>query len=92
MISYNYTILLIIILNYFILIESSSYSLVLLSSYTHKIVRIMNGRSSILLREEFSFVDSRVPSLWTRSYFIATTGGAQLSTIKEYVQNQKLRS
>lgn len=52
----------------------------------------MNGRSSILLREEFSFVDSRVPSLWTRSYFIATTGGAQLSTIKEYVQNQKLRS
>lgn len=68
---------------------------IILSCYphiTHKIVRIMKGRSSRLLREEFSFVKSRTPSLWTRRYFIATTGGDQLSTIKEYVQNQKLRS
>ena len=69
---------------------------IILSCYphiTHKIVRIMKGRSSRVLREEFSFVNSRTPSLWTRRYFIATTGGGdQLSTIKEYVQNQKLRS
>ena len=67
----------------------------LLSCYphiTHKIVRIMKGRSSRMLREEFSFVNSRTPSLWTRRYLIATTGDDQLSTIKEYVQNQKLRS
>lgn len=66
----------------------------LLSCYphvTHKIVRMMKGRSSRVLREEFSFVKSRTPSLWTRSYFIATTGGAQLNTIKQYVQDQKLR-
>lgn len=66
----------------------------LLSCYphiAHKIVRMMKGRSSRVLREEFSFVKSRTPSLWTRSYFIATTGGAQLNTIKQYVQDQKLR-
>ena len=66
----------------------------LLSCYphiTHKIVRIMKGRSSKLLREEFSFINSRTPSLWTRSYFIATTGGSQLSTIKKYIENQELR-
>ena len=45
-----------------------------------------------MLREEFSFFNSRTPSLWTRSYFIVIIGSAQLSTIKKYVQNQKLRS
>lgn len=67
---------------------------ILLSCYPHilnKIVRTMKGRSSRMLREEFSFVKSRTPSLWTRSYFVATTGGAQLSTIKKYIENQKLR-
>ena len=66
----------------------------LLSCYphiAHKIVRTMKGRSSKLLREEFDFINSRTPSLWTRSYFIATTGGAQLSTIKKYIENQELR-
>ena len=58
---------------------------------THKIVRIMKGRSSRVLREEFSFVKSRTPSLWTRRYFIATTGGDQLSIIKQYIENQELR-
>lgn len=67
---------------------------IVLSCYphiTHKIVRIMKGRSSRVLREEFSFVNSRTPSLWTRRYFIATTGGDQISTIKEYIENQELR-
>ena len=67
---------------------------IILSCYphiTHKIVRIMKGRSSRVLREEFSFVKSRTPSLWTRRYFIATTGGDQLSIIKQYIENQELR-
>lgn len=56
-----------------------------------KIVRAMKGRSSRLLRQQFPFIKSRTPSLWTRSYFIATAGGAPLSIIKKYVQNQKKR-
>lgn len=32
---------------------------------------------------------SRIPTLWTNSYFVATTGGAPLSLIKQYIENQK---
>lgn len=66
----------------------------LLSCYphiTHKIVRTIKGRSSRLLREEYDWVKSRTPSLWTRRYFISTTGGVQLSTIKKYIKSQKKR-
>lgn len=56
-----------------------------------KIVRATKGRSSRIPRQKFSFIKSRTPSLWTRSYFIATAGGATLSAIKKYVQSQKKR-
>jgi len=58
----------------------------------HKIIRTMKGRSSSLLREEYSFIKTKTPSLWTRRYFIATTGDVQLSTVKQYIESQKLRS
>jgi len=58
---------------------------------THKIIRTMKGRSSSLLREEYSFINTRTPSLWTRRYFIATTGESQLRNIKRYIENQKRR-
>lgn len=67
---------------------------IVLECYPHivgKVIRDMKGRSSRLLRQEFSHVKTRTPSLWTRSYFIATAGGAPLSVIKKYVENQKLR-
>ena len=30
-----------------------------------------------------------LPSLWTHSYFVSTVGGAPLSAIKQYIENQK---
>jgi putative transposase len=57
----------------------------------HKLVKAIKGRSSRLLREEFPWLKSRLPSLWTNSYFVATVGGAPLSVIKRYVQTQKDR-
>ena len=54
-----------------------------------KLVRYMKGRSSRLLRMEFSWLKSRLPTLWTNSYFVATVGGAPLSAIKQYIENQK---
>lgn len=56
-----------------------------------KIIRTMKGRSSRVLREKYSFIKSRTPSLWTRSYFVATTGGASLDIVKKYIENQKRR-
>jgi|SRR5690242_5875162 len=31
----------------------------------------------------------RLPSLWTNSYFVATTGGIMLEAFKRYAQNHK---
>lgn len=57
----------------------------------HKLVKAIKGRSSRVLREEFAWLKSRLPSLWTNSYFVATVGGAPLSVIKRYVETQKDR-
>ena len=57
----------------------------------HKLVKAIKGRSSRLLREEFPWLKSRLPSLWTNSYLVATVGGAPLSVIKRYVETQKDR-
>ena len=54
-----------------------------------KIVRLMKGRSSHNLREEFPWLRSRIPTLWTNSYFVASVGGAPLSIIKKYIEEQK---
>ena len=55
----------------------------------HRLVKAIKGRSSRLLRQEFSFLRSRLPSLWTNSYFVATVGGAPLAVVKKYIEEQK---
>ena len=55
----------------------------------HKFVKHLKGRSSRLLRQEFSQLRSRLPTLWTNAYFVATVGGAPLAVIKQYIENQK---
>lgn len=57
----------------------------------HRLVKAIKGRSSRVLREEFPWLKSKLPSLWTNSYFVATVGGAPLSVIKRYVETQKER-
>jgi putative transposase len=54
----------------------------------HRLVKQMKGRSSRLLRQEFAELRSRVPTLWTNSYFVATVGGAPLAVIKHYIEQQ----
>jgi len=55
----------------------------------HKLVKRAKGRSSRLLREEFPWLKSRLPTLWTNSYFVSTVGGSPLSVVKQYIENQK---
>ena len=55
----------------------------------HHLVRLLNGRSSRILRHEFPWLKSRLPTLWTNSYFVSTVGGAPLAVIKQYIENQK---
>lgn len=55
----------------------------------HRLVRGIKGRSSRLLRQEFPWLKSRLPTLWTNAYFVSTVGGAPLEVIKQYIENQK---
>ena len=55
----------------------------------HKAVKRIKGYSSSVLRQEFSWLRSRIPTLWTNSYFVSTLGGAPLSVIKQYIEDQK---
>lgn len=55
----------------------------------HRLVKVLKGRTSRVLRQEFPALKSRLPTLWTNSYFVATVGGAPLATIKAYIENQK---
>ena len=55
----------------------------------HRLVKAVKARSSRLLRQEFSLLRTRVPTLWTNSYFVATVGGAPLAVVKQYIASQK---
>lgn len=57
----------------------------------HRLVKAIKGRSSRMLRQEFPSLRTRLPTLWTNSYFVATTGGAPLAHVKRYVEQQKDR-
>jgi putative transposase len=47
--------------------------------------------SSRILREEFPRLRSRLPTLWSRSYFIATVGTVSEATIRRYIEAQRGR-
>ncbi|MCZ0850077.1 IS200/IS605 family transposase [Brevibacillus laterosporus] len=58
----------------------------------HRIVKHLKGYTSRVLRMEFRHLKSRLPSLWTNSYFVATVGTVQLDVIKQYIESRKERS
>ena len=53
------------------------------------IIGQVKGYTSRLLREEFPELRSRLPTLWTRSYFVSTHGHVSDETIQKYVEEQK---
>lgn len=54
------------------------------------IMQKIKGVTSRVLRDEFPEL-MKMPSLWTRSYFVSTAGNVSSETIKKYVENQKTR-
>ncbi|WP_436406355.1 IS200/IS605 family transposase [Brevibacillus brevis] len=58
----------------------------------HRVVKHLKGYTSRVLRMEFRHLKSRLPSLWTNSYFVATVGTVQLDVIKNYIESQKERN
>jgi putative transposase len=46
------------------------------------------GYTSRVLRQEFGSLRSRLPTLWSRSYFVSTVGHVSESTVKRYIETQ----
>ncbi len=55
----------------------------------HQFIRQTKGQSSRILRQEFPWLKSRLPTLWSNSYFVSTVGGTPLAIVKQYIENQK---
>jgi putative transposase len=57
----------------------------------NQIVFRVKGSTSHQLRKEFPELNSRLPSLWTRSYYAGTAGHVSAETIQRYIERQKGR-
>ena len=55
----------------------------------HRIVSQLKGFSSFKLRDEFKELRTKLPCLWTRSYYVGSVGHASEETVKKYIENQK---
>lgn len=55
----------------------------------HQVIRRVKGRTSHDLRAEFPWLKTRIPTLWTNSYFVSTAGGAPLSAVEAYIRDQR---
>ena len=53
------------------------------------ITNALKGYTGRLLRQEFASLRSRLPTLWSRSYFAGTVGHVSEKTIRKYIESQK---
>jgi putative transposase len=49
------------------------------------------GFTSRMLRSEFDSLRSRLPTLWTRSFYVETIGHVSEATIKKFIDEQKTK-
>ena len=55
----------------------------------NRVVAKIKGYTSHALRQEFSWLKKRLPTLWTRSKFISTVGAVTLEVVQQYIVDQK---
>lgn len=56
-----------------------------------RVAHQLKGSTSRLLRQEFSHLRSRLPTLWSKSYFVASVGRVSEATIRKYIDEQTTR-
>jgi putative transposase len=54
-----------------------------------EVIKELKGVTSFSLRQEFKQILSKLPSLWTRSYFAATLWSVSAEGIKASIEAQK---
>jgi putative transposase len=55
----------------------------------HWVVQQLKGYTSRTLRAKYPILRSRLPSLWTRSYYCESVGHISEETIRKYIEAQK---
>jgi putative transposase len=55
----------------------------------HWIVQQLKGYTSRILREKHKHLRTKLPTLWTRSYFCESVGHISEDTIIKYIEEQK---
>jgi putative transposase len=53
------------------------------------LVNQFKGYTAHVLRERYPSLKSRLPSLWTRSYYAASVGSVSEATMRRYIEAQK---
>ena len=53
------------------------------------VVSRIKRKTSNVLNREFPELRRKLPTLWTRSKFIATVGSVSLDVVKQYIEDQK---
>jgi putative transposase len=54
-----------------------------------QIMHRLKGYTSHELRKQFPSLRSRLPSLWTRSYYVGTAGNVSSEIIRKYIESQE---
>ena len=54
----------------------------------HKAIKTIKRKTSRILRQEFPWLKTKLPTLWTNSYFCATVGGAPLSIVSKAIHRE----
>jgi len=49
----------------------------------------LKGYTSYEWRGKFPMLKSRLPSLWSRSYYVGSAGAVSAATIEKYIEQQK---
>lgn len=57
----------------------------------YQIMYRLRGFTAHELRKEFPELTTRLPNLWTRSYYVGTAGHVSAATIKRYMDEQRGR-
>ncbi|EHQ34725.1 IS200/IS605 family transposase [Methanoplanus limicola] len=55
----------------------------------HWVIQQFKGYTSRILRQEFSTLRTRLPTLWTRSYYCESCGHISDEIVKKYIEDQK---
>lgn len=56
-----------------------------------EVVNGLKGFTSRVLREEYPSLRSRLPTLWSRSYYAGSVGSVSESVVRKYIEGQKGR-